>query len=99
MQLPGSVQIKENSGWARIAAWYMGSKAVAMVWGQTIHLWGADRASFLSNRRWLQHELKHVEQFARMGKWAFVWAYLAEWCRHGYRANKFEIEAREAERN
>lgn len=46
--------------------------------------------------RLLRHELKHQEQQARLG-WRFYPLYAWEHLRHGYRGNKFEVEAREAE--
>ena len=95
--LPESVTIVENSFFARMATWYMGSKRVAMVWDKQILLWGVTRHDFLKHRGWVLHELKHVEQYAQLGKWNFLKAYLAEWVVKGYYNNRFEVEAREAE--
>ncbi len=89
--------IKENSFFARIAARKLKSQKAAIVFGHTIHLCGATKEEFLENQRWLQHELKHIEQFQRYGFVRFIVLYLWESLRRGYRNNKYEIEAREAE--
>jgi hypothetical protein len=96
-QLPPGVQIKEGSWLARLAAWKLNSKSVALVVGNTIYLHGVTRVKFLQNPAWVRHELKHVEQYQRLGKINFLASYIAEWVRHVYHNNKFEIEAREAE--
>ena len=43
------------------------------------------------------HELKHVEQYDRMGTIGFLWKYLQESLRKGYFNNALELEARNAE--
>ena len=95
--LPAGVRVKENSWLARLAAAKLKSKSVALVVGSTIYLHGVTREKFLQNPTWVRHELKHVEQYQRLGKINFLASYIAEWMRHGYHNNKFEIEAREAE--
>lgn len=99
MTLPPGVQLKEKSILAKWACWYLKSGAVAMVWGSTIHLWGASSKQFLQNKKWVRHELKHVEQFKELGIPQFLLAYLWQWMLHGYRNNKFEIAARAAEQD
>ena len=89
--------IRERSWVARIAAWKLSSKRVAIVIGRTIHLHNATKEEFLSNPRWLKHELCHIEQFRRYGHFRFVMMYLWESIRKGYYKNKYEVEAREAE--
>lgn len=91
------VKIKEDSWFARIAAAKLGSERVAIVWRRTIHLHNTSKADFLSDRRWVNHELKHVAQFEQYGWLQFAILYLVESIRHGYFNNKFEREAREAE--
>ena len=39
-----------------------------------------------------------MEQFRRYGFFRFLWLYLRESLRHGYEENKYELEARAAER-
>lgn len=95
--LPAGVTIIENAWLASLACMAMKSKSVAMVWGNKILLWGVDRHEFLSNESWVRHELCHVEQFSRYGVPAFVAKYVWEWVRKGYRLNRFEVEARQAE--
>jgi len=92
------VTIKEDSLWARMATWRLKSKAVAMVFGRTIHLWGVTRSGFLASPSWVRHELKHVEQYQKLGKLGFLWQYIIESIRNGYYRNKFEVEARHAEK-
>jgi hypothetical protein len=95
--LPPGVRIKENSWIARIAAWKLGVRGVAMVLGNTIHLYHTSATAFLNSPRWLRHELCHVRQFREHGFWLFLVKYLWESIRHGYYNNKYEIEARAAE--
>ena len=90
-------KIKEHSWVARIAAWKLSSKRVAIVVGRTIHLHNASKTEFLNNPRWVKHELCHIEQFRRYGFFRFVIMYLWESMRKGYYKNKYEVEAREAE--
>ncbi len=89
--------IKENSLVARIAAFKLGSKSVAMVLGKTIHLHNASKSAFLQNKRWVKHELCHIRQFQQHGYWLFILKYLWESIRSGYYNNKYEVEARAAE--
>ena len=90
--------IKENSWIAKVAAFKMGSKKVAIVIGNTIHLHNTSRQEFLKNERWVKHELCHIKQFEENGFVTFIAKYLWESIKHGYYNNKYEVEAREAER-
>jgi hypothetical protein len=94
-----SFRIKERSLIARLAAWKLNSDIAAIVIGNTIFLHNASRSEFLNNKRCLLHELKHLEQFSQHGFIRFIFMYLIESIRHGYTNNKFEIEARAAEKN
>ena len=64
---------------------------------KTIHLHNTGRMEFLQNKKWLLHELKHIEQFSRYGFFRFILLYLYESICHGYTNNRFEAEARAAE--
>lgn len=90
-------RIKENSFLARLAAWKLNSKKVAIVVGKTIHLCRTSKEEFLDDKRWLQHELKHIEQYLHYGTTRFICLYLWEWMKKGYEKNKYEIAARNAE--
>jgi hypothetical protein len=90
-------RIKENAWMARIAACKLRQNKVAMVWGNTILLHNTTEAAFLNNKRWLRHELAHVQQFKQHGFVWFLILYLIESIQHGYHNNKFEIAARAAE--
>ncbi len=92
-------KIKEQSPIARLAAWKLKSNNAAIVIGKTIHLHNASKNEFLQNKRWLCHELKHIEQFRHHGFVPFIVKYIAESIRHGYSNNKFEKEARLAEKD
>ena len=92
------VRIKEKSFVARVASWKLKSDNAAIVIGNTIHLYNASRPEFLNNRAWLCHELKHIQQFRQYGLIPFVFMYVRESVLHGYANNKFEIEARAAEK-
>jgi hypothetical protein len=89
--------VKENSWLAGIAAWKLGSNAIALVLGKTIHLHNISKAAFLQNRRLLRHELCHVRQYQQHGVIWFLLQYSWESIRRGYYNNKFEVEARKAE--
>ncbi|MBZ4189678.1 DUF4157 domain-containing protein [Niabella beijingensis] len=92
-------RIKENSWIARLAAGKLKSKNVALVIGRTIYLYGATKAAFLADERWVRHELKHIEQYQRYGLLRFLFKYLVESVKHGYYNNVLEKEARAAERD
>ena len=98
MSLPRGIRIHENSLLARIAAWKMGSRNMALVLGRTIHLYGVRKEEFLQDEAWVRHELKHVEQYRRMGILPFLVRYLWWSARYGYYNNPLEQEARRAER-
>jgi hypothetical protein len=91
------MQIKENSTLARLAAWKLRTRRVAMVVGSTIYFYNTSKEQFLADKRWLRHELKHIEQYHRHGTAGFIFRYLLESIRHGYYNNRFEVEARAAE--
>jgi hypothetical protein len=99
MQLPPGIRIKESSFAAKIAAWKLGSDNVALVLGKTIHLYNVSKQDFLSDTRWVRHELEHIEQFRQYGFIRFLVLYFIEWIKRGYFNNRFEIEARMAENN
>jgi len=90
------VFIKQNSWLAKLAARYLGFSRIAIVIGRHIHLYNTPVQEFFKNKRWLLHELKHVEQFER-GILRFAREYLLEFRKNGYYKNKFEVEARQAE--
>lgn len=89
--------IKDKSWLARAAAWKLGTSRVAIVWGKTIHLHNATQEEFLSNPRWVRHELQHVRQFRQYGFFRFLFLYIIESARKGYHHNRFEVEARASE--
>jgi len=89
--------IKENSWLAKVAAKKLGSNAVAMVLGKTIHLHNTTRSEFLQDEKWVKHELCHIRQFKKHGYFGFIIKYLWESIRKGYYNNRFEVEARKAE--
>ena len=68
-----------------------------MVLGNTIHLYGVTTQQFLTNAKWVRHELCHIEQYKQHGFMVFLFNYLWESIKVGYYKNKFEVEAREAE--
>jgi hypothetical protein len=94
-----NVWIHKNSRLASLAALRMNASRIAIVFGNTIHLHGTTKEEFLFNKKWVCHELTHVIQYQRYGFIRFIFLYLIESIKHGYRNNKFEIEARENETN
>lgn len=89
--------IKENSIIAKIAAFKLRGKRVAIVIGNCIHLHGVSKEIFLQNPKWLRHELQHVQQFEQHGFLPFLIKYIWHSLRHGYHNCCYEKEAREAE--
>jgi hypothetical protein len=91
--------IKERSFIARIAAWKLNARQVAIVFGNTIHLHNTSSEDFMKNKRWLNHELEHIRQYREYGLIPFIMRYLIESLKKGYHNNKFEIAARAAEKD
>jgi len=91
-------RVVENSWTAKLAAWKLGAVSVAFVLGKTIYLFNVTKDEFLQNKTWVRHELCHVRQFKQYGFIPFIARYLLQSIRHGYYNNKYEKEAREAEK-
>ena len=91
------IHIKENSWIAKIAAKKMKADSMAIVIGSTIHLYNTSKENFISNEKWLKHEMCHIHQYRSYGFIGFIFKYLTESIRNGYENNRFEIEARLAE--
>ncbi len=72
-------------------------KGLAIVIGNTIHLCNTTRDELINNKRWLKHELCHIEQFKKHGRYFFLLKYLWQSIKHGYYNNPYEKEARAAE--
>ena len=89
--------IKENSFLARLAARKLKQDKMAMVLGKTILLHDTTRQEFINNRKWIRHELAHIQQFKKHGYLLFLVKYLVESIKNGYHNNKYEKEARLAE--
>lgn len=82
---------------ARIAARKMKALHVAITFGNRIFLHNTRKEDFLKDTKWLRHELKHIEQYRKMGFFPFIYKYLILSLKHGYYLNPLEIEARLAE--
>ncbi len=93
------VKIKENSWLARIAAYKLDSDSVAMVIGKTIYLHNSGKDEFLNNQRWVRHEVAHVKQYLELGLLPFLALYLLETLKKGYQNNRFEVDARQKEKD
>ena len=94
---PVKYSVQENSWLARLAARRLGQDKMAMVLGSTILLHNTTTGEFLSNQKWVRHELAHIRQFRQYGYAGFLFRYLAESLKNGYYNNKFEKLARDAE--
>ena len=88
---------RENSWIAKAASKKLRSPNMALVLGRTIHLYNCTKEEFLQNKRWVRHELCHIQQFRKYGFCIFLVKYLWESIIHGYYQNKYEIEARACE--
>jgi len=67
-----------------------GKVAIVTPWGVCYH-------TVPLTERLRRHEQCHWQQYQRHGRICFLVLYAVESLRHGYRGNRFEIEAREAE--
>lgn len=93
------MKIKENAFIAKLAAKKLKSDSMAITIGETVYLYNTTKEAFLSDRKWLRHEMQHVKQFQQYGLVRFVVLYVWESIRKGYYNNKWEVEARAAEEN
>ena len=93
------VWVKEKSWVARLAARKMKADKLAIVFGNTIHLHNTSRQEFINDTDWVCHELKHVQQYRQNGFAGFICKYLFDWIKNGYYNNRFEVEARESEKD
>lgn len=91
------VLIKDESLLAKLAAAKLKTASVAIVFNNIIHLHNITCQEFLSNKKWVCHELTHVLQYRKYGAVKFIILYLWESIKHGYYNNKFEKEARDNE--
>ena len=94
-----NIHIKENSLRAKIAAYYLNQNNVAIVFGRTVYLYKTSKENFLKDKNWVRHELQHIYQYKQYGYINFVFKYLMETFRNGYFNNRFEVEAREKEKD
>ncbi len=72
-------------------------EGVAIVIGNTIHLHRATKDDLLKDERWLKHELCHIRQFKKHGRYLFMFKYVWQSLKRGYYNNPYEQEARAAE--
>lgn len=94
-----SIRIRENSLFAKLAAHNLKSDKMALVIGCTIYLHNVSRDEFLKNTKWVRHEVAHVKQFQQKGFCRFIASYLLETFNLGYQFNKYELDARNKERD
>lgn len=94
-----TVRIKENSLLARLAAYNLKANKMALVIGNTIRLHNTTKDEFLSNQKWVRHEIAHVLQYKRKGTIRFILSYLLETFNLGYEYNRYELEAIKKERD
>lgn len=91
-------RIREESLAAAVVAYFLKGKKVALVIGSSIYLYGAKETELLESTAWFRHELMHVQQYKKEGTWYFLIKYGWESLRKGYWNNRYEIEARAAEK-
>jgi hypothetical protein len=93
--LPPGVRLLRGSWIPWIGGVFTGSghAAAAVTVGKTIVVNpGVEVSAAL-----VRHELEHVKQWREEG-WRFPFRYAVQYLRHGYRANPYEVAARNAER-
>jgi hypothetical protein len=91
------IRIKEGMMIAKIAARMLKSNKVAIVIAKTIYVYGVSIPNFVADKKWLLHELKHVQQYQEQGTIIFLLKYIYYTMRYGYYDNPYEKEARNAE--
>ncbi len=94
-----TVFLKEKSLLAKVAARYMKTEKLAIVMGKRIHLHNTTKQEFLNSTKWVRHEVAHVKQFQKLGNFKFICLYLLESFNKGYEFNKYEVEARQREKD
>jgi hypothetical protein len=101
MEQPQTIvcRIREKSWRAKIAGWVLRGNRTAIVFGSTIHLCNITTKDFIADKPLACHELTHVLQYRQYGYFGFLRRYLWECVKHGYYNNRFEKEARAAEKN
>lgn len=52
------------------------------------------RSDHRNNRKVLNHENVHWQQYQQMGLWMFYYTYIMQWLKYGYDRMPMEIEAR-----
>lgn len=90
--------IEEKSVLAWLASKILRSHKTAIVIGNTIHLYNATKKELLTDQRWLNHELTHIEQYKKYGLIRFLALYSWYSLRYGYYHNPLEVEARAKEK-
>ncbi|MBV9963969.1 MAG: DUF4157 domain-containing protein [Parafilimonas sp.] len=92
-----NVRIKQNAFIAKVAAFVLKEKTMAVTINKTIYLHNCSKENFLKNKRWLRHEAAHILQYKQLGTFRFIVLYFAESLINGYSKNKFELEALQME--
>jgi hypothetical protein len=93
------VYVKEKSFRAQLAKMKLGKGGVALVMRKTIYLYGVTKDQFLSDEKWVCHELQHIKQYEQEGVLKFLIKYFIYWLRYGYYNIPYEKEARANELN
>jgi hypothetical protein len=91
------VYIIQNSFIANLASIILRTERMAVTIGNKIYLHNCNKQNFLSNKKWVCHEITHIIQYKRLGIAKFIFSYLLQCLINGYKNNKFETEARERE--
>lgn len=91
------VVIQESKMIAGLAAGVLRTDKVAVVIGKTIYVYGASIHDIIADKKWLLHELKHVQQYNKEGVIVFLLKYIYYSITYGYYNNPYEKEARDAE--
>ena len=90
LSLPASAQrIKENSKLGKLTARILDEPEAAIVIGKTIYL-SCDLETFVKDSTWVNHELKHLKQYEKYGKYQFFIRYGFYWLIYGYKKHPFE---------
>jgi hypothetical protein len=85
---------KYNNWFAKILNWFSPGKNFAIVLSKNCARYSCDKETVDKNPKWRRHEETHKKQISELGLLKFYWQYFIDFLKHGYKNNKFEVEAR-----
>lgn len=85
---------KYNNWFAKILNLFSPGKNFAITLSKDCVRYSCSKEIVDSNPKWRKHEECHKKQISDLGLLKFYWQYFIDFLKHGYKNNKFEVEAR-----